>query len=137
MERFRHNLQQITHPVSLSSVMIMTWCFCGSLINPFSIFYFFSLWSSQNGYEENTGIMTTWHIMEVYKWIHNCKWWILHSINCDQCLTQHLFTIYCLCLHLILLLNYIQYVGFEDLTAKAVKSSFFWDITLCSVAEIK
>lgn len=105
MERFRHNLQQITHPVSLSSVMIMTWCFCGSLINPFSIFYFFSLWSSQNGYEENTGIMTTWHIMEVYKWIHNCKWWILHSINCDQCLTQHLFTIYCLCLHLIFIVK--------------------------------
>jgi hypothetical protein len=35
-----------------------------------------------------------------------------------------------------LLINYVQHVGFEDLTAEAVNSSFFWDTTLCSVVEV-
>jgi len=39
--------------------------------------YFISCISSQNKWaENNTGITTIWHIMEIYKWIHSCKWWM-------------------------------------------------------------
>jgi hypothetical protein len=94
MVSFRYNLYQLIHTASLLSAVIMIPWFCESLRDPFLQILFPLLWASQNGYaENNTGIMTIWYNMELYKWIQSYKWWILHNTNCNQCFTQPSFVI--------------------------------------------